>query len=194
MLKAGIAGLSLTVIAVLTSAVNLRPAHADGPRKAQVVDAETGKPLEGVVVLAYWIKYKTSLGGWAGGEHYDSEEVVTDADGRLVIQARSTWTLNPFRKIEGPELMIFKPGYGQWRWRGSSEWPLDAYEQKIRVEKALKQFTGEGTVIELPPLKTRQERLEFLRSVSWAPVVPLDRTRRVRQAKDEERADLGLPK
>ena len=34
----------------------LRPAPISGPWRAQLVDAETGQPLEGAVVLALWDK------------------------------------------------------------------------------------------------------------------------------------------
>jgi hypothetical protein len=36
------------------------------PLATQVVDAETGQPIEGAVVLAYWTKCYPSFGGWAG--------------------------------------------------------------------------------------------------------------------------------
>ena len=38
-------------------------ANVAGPWKAQIVDAETGKPVEGVVVLAVWYRRYTSPGG-----------------------------------------------------------------------------------------------------------------------------------
>ncbi|TAK10128.1 hypothetical protein EPO44_00410 [bacterium] len=164
---------------------------ATGPWKAHVVDAETGKPLEGVVVLAYWIKYTSTAAGLAGPEFYDAEEVVTGPDGRFVIQGRWTFTLLPWTHIRGPELVIFKPGYGQWRFQGSKDWPDDAYEQDTRTKKAWEQFRGEGVVIELPLLKTREERLEFYRSVTWS-LVPQERTKRLREALDEERVYLGF--
>lgn len=174
-------------------------AVATGPWKAQVVDAETGQPLEGVVVLAYWIKYTSSFGGWGGGEFYDSEEVVTGPDGRFVFQARSIWMLLWWKKIQG-YFVMFKPGYGQWRYKGYEEWQkLPIWEREAREEAVRKweetgEIEGDRVVIELPPLKTRGERLRFLDSVSWAPVVPLDRTKQLQQVKDEERAYLGLPK
>lgn len=174
---------------------------AAGPWTAQVVDAETGKPLEGVVALAYWIKY---TGMWhAGGDpkFYDAEEVVTGPDGRFIIQARSTWTLLWWREIRG-YFVIFKPGYGQWRYRGYEEWQkLRIWERQAQEEEARKwEETGEiesgEVVIELPPLRTRGERLRFLDSVGLDPLppVPLDRTEHLQKAKDEERAYLGLPK
>lgn len=184
--------LFLIVISVLVGILSLKSAEAAGPWKAQVVDAETRKPLEGVVILAYWIKYTSSWAGWAGGEFYDAEEMVTGSDGRFVIPARWTFTLLPWTKIAGPEFVIFKPGYGLWRFQGSRDWPEDAYEQSVRTKKAWEQFTGEGVVIELPPLKTREERLKFLGSVSYAPVVPLEHTKRLDEAKDKEREQLGL--
>ena len=46
-------------------------------------------------------------------------------------------------------------------------------------------------VIELPPLKTRADRLKFYSGVSWS-LVPLERTKRLRETLDEERAYLGL--
>lgn len=194
MLTTRIGVLGLAAMTLAAAALYPGTAQADGPWKAQIVDAETGRPLSGVVVLAYWIKYKSSVGGWAGGEFYDSEEVVTETDGRLTIQARSTWTLNPFRRIAGPEFVIFKPGYGQWRFQGAQNWPIDAVEHKAYRKKAWEQFTGEGVVIELPRLKTREERLRFVEyRVDWAPV-PFERAARLRQAKDEERAYLGLPR
>src|SRR5260370_15094947 len=72
--------------------------QAAGPWKAQVVDAETGQPLEEVVVLMYWIKYTGSWAGWAGGEFDDAEEVVTVADGRFVVPSRRAVTLAAGRK------------------------------------------------------------------------------------------------
>lgn len=162
-------------------------AKAAGPWKAQLVDAETGKPLEGVVALAVWTKCGfITMDGC--GEYYDSEEVVTGSDGRFAIQAR--WSL--LRTIEGPEFKIFKPGYGQWQFQGSGDWPTDVYERKARVKKTWEQFASEGVVIELPPLKTSKERREFLRSVSWSPDVPWDQTKQMRDAKERERKYLGL--
>lgn len=166
-------------------------AEAAGPWKGQVLDAETGQPLEGVVVHADWITYTSSFGGWAGGEFYDADEVVTGPDGRFIIQARSTFTLVPWKKISR-DFVIFKPGYGQWRFQGSQNWPQDVYEHMALAKQAWEQFTGEGVVIELPPLKTREERLEFLGHVSYSALVPREYTKRLDEAVHKEREYLGL--
>jgi len=49
-----------------------------------------------------------------------------------------------------------------------------------------------GVVIELPPLKTREERLQFYQSFGRIPSVPLDKMKRWKDAADVERAYLGL--
>ncbi|MBI4525732.1 MAG: hypothetical protein HY695_18195 [Deltaproteobacteria bacterium] len=185
--------LIITVVLGLLSGTWLVGAEAAGPWKGQIVDAETEKPLEGVVVLAVWYRRYASLGGWAGGGYYGSEEVVTRADGRFVIQSRSTWSLIPFSKIEGPEFYIFKPGYGPWRFRGGEEWlKLDIIEREKHFREAWKQFEGDGVVIELPPLKTGKQRLEALSHASPPGEIPNRVMLRYLEALDQEAVVLGL--
>ncbi|TAK10126.1 hypothetical protein EPO44_00400 [bacterium] len=182
---------SIIFLWIIVSLLSVWPERSDaaGPWKAQIVDTETGKPLEGVVVLAVW-RHCGFIFMDGCGEYYDAEEVVTGSDGRFVIQAR--W--NPFRTILGPDLTIFKPGYGRWRFQGSQDWPKDLYERKARVQKAWEQFESEGVVIELPPVKTREERLDSLRYAGPSALVPRDRTRHLEEAIDQERVYLGLPR
>ena len=181
------------LIVVLAVFLGPQAVGAAGPWKAQVVDAETGQPLEGVVVLMYWIKYTGGPAGWAGGEFYDAEEVVTGQDGRFVVPSRWVFTLNPFRKVFR-EMVIFKPGYGQWELRDAKEWEkLSDWESKARREEAWKQFEGDGVVMDLPPLKTREERLKFYGSFRGSPtLVPPERTKQLDEAEDAERAYLGF--
>lgn len=182
------------MLMLLPGLVDASAALAAGPWKAQVVDAETGQPLEGVVVLMYWITYTGGPAGWAGGEFYDAEEVLTDASGRFEVPSRWVFTLNPFKKVSR-EMIIFKPGYGQLRFRGSAEWDKLLPEQaKARREQALKDFEGDGVVMELPPLKTREERLRFYRQFGGTPPrVPPEYTKRLRAAEEAERAYFGFP-
>ncbi len=170
------------------------PAEAAGPWRAQVVDAETGQPVEGAVVLAVWYRYFATIHGWGGGKYYASAEVVTSGDGRFVIGARSTFTWLPFlTTIKGPELSIFKPGYGQWRFRGTDESSgLSAWERDARVDEAWRRFKGGGVTIELPPLKTREQRLEFLSWASPSGPIPEAHMPRYLEGLDRERITLGL--
>ena len=107
-------------------------------------------------------------------------------------------------------MYIFKPGYGPWRFRGQNEvaqaeGPLWSWRRQT-----WDRFTTSGVVIELRPLRTREERLKYI-DRGWAPSdvletgfrrqtpfglyffdVPLDRLSDFQRAVDEERASLGL--
>ncbi len=176
----------------ISSGMRPAPGEAAGPWKAQVVDAETGQPLEGVVVLAVWYRRYTSPGGWAGGGYYASEEVVTGPEGRFVIQARATWTLLPFlTTIQGPEILIFKPGYGRWQIRNPERWSREQWEN-FDEEPGRIFVVEEGVVIELPPLKMWKERRDFVFRAEPHGEVPSSRVLRYLEAIDQERISLGL--
>jgi hypothetical protein len=162
-----------------------------GPWKGQVVDKETGKPLERVVVLARWEKRYTSFVGEMGGnEYYDSEEIITDAEGRFVISARQTWTLNPLSEIYGPEFFIFKPGYGRWQFRDFDSWGLkDAIVSAERTRAEWRRFTAEGAVLELASLKTREQRIQSMQVPSR---ISYERIPLYIEAINAERISLGL--
>jgi hypothetical protein len=189
-------GLLVAVLAALLSVVALLrgvgPAHAAGPWKGQIVDAETGQPLSGVVVLAAW---------WLrspGAVHerrafHEAHEVVTDGDGRFVVPAVPTATLNSFSRIQGPDLKIFKGGYGQWQFRG--EPPIlasDIMERNAWLERTWRRFEADGVVIELPPLKTREERRRFRGLTTPSPDIPADRAITFTNAINDEDRVLGI--
>lgn len=159
-----------------------------GPWKAQVVDSETRKPLEEVVVLAYWLKMTRTPGG-PSPQFYDAEEVLTGDDGRFTIPSRWTFMLNPLKYIKDPEFIIFKPGYGRWR---TQDWEKKPKQwEELTVGEVL---AKDDIVIELPPLKTRAKRLRFYDSLRWSPssLVPPDRTKRLDEAVKKERDYLGF--
>lgn len=76
--------------------------------KGRVVDAVTGNPLEGTVVLAQW----TTTGGLPGMSYhklYAIKETETDKDGVFYMSG----VYNPF--VDQPELVVYKKGYVPWR-------------------------------------------------------------------------------
>ena len=116
-------GVTVLVAMLLIPLLLTSYSEAAGSWRAQIIDKETGKPIEGAVVFVRWEKRYTSfVGEMDGNEYYDSEEAVTNADGRFVIGARQTWTLNPLSEIYGPEFFIFKSGYGRWQFRDFDKW------------------------------------------------------------------------
>jgi len=168
--------LLLTFSLGLTALVS--EASAGGPWRARVVDAESGQPLAGVVVLAYWIRSYPSVGGWADTEYYASEEVVTGADGRFRIGSRWSYTVPLIVKVAGPEWRIFKPGYGKWDYGDP--------------ENGEKFDRGEEITISMPPLKTREDRLAAMKPNLLPGVVPLEQMPRLLEAVNSERVGVGL--
>lgn len=83
----------------------------DGPFRGQVVDRETGQPIEGAAVVAVW----NGVHGY--GLVHDSEyfieakETVTDADGRFEIPLYVRLSIDPLSIFEEPLFTIFRPGY-----------------------------------------------------------------------------------
>lgn len=78
--------------------------------RGQIVDDETGEPIEGVVVVAQWILFEMGVGH---RKRLHIEETVTDKDGRYIIPAWGPKPHLPFTELdrEDPMLAIFKSGY-----------------------------------------------------------------------------------
>jgi len=71
-----------------------------------VVDAETGQPIEGAVILVEWTKQHGF--GLTYTESYKVVEVVTDKEGKASIEGVSS----PF--VSAPRVTIYKKGYVAW--------------------------------------------------------------------------------
>jgi hypothetical protein len=182
------------VLASITVLVSPGVSKALGPWKAQVVDAETKKPLDDVVVIAVWSTYRTQTEGPGAFGYVDSEEVVTGNDGRFIIAAKD-FTNSTILVFDEPEFYLFKPGYGQWRFQGEEQWlKLDPPERRKHYAEAGRQLADQGGMIELLPLKSQQERLQFYQSPRSGPYgyVPLEKMKRWRQADETERKYLGI--
>ncbi|HZO42617.1 MAG TPA: hypothetical protein VFE97_25605 [Methylomirabilota bacterium] len=181
----------LVLYAVLALHVSPAVAEAAGPWKAQVVDAETKQPLEGVVVLAWWTRSVRSFGG-PGEEYRDSQEVLTDKDGRFAIASRWFWSLNPLVFFRGPFFAMFKSPYGGFRWpgyEGSEAWPQ---EKRKSLQTAAQLLQLEGLVLEMPRLRTAEQRNEYLKALDVPAVaVPLDKQPLMQEAIAAERRSLG---
>jgi len=76
-----------------------------------VVDAETGKPMEGVIVVAHW----QLKGGFEGGNPVGQLKIlesVTEPNGRYSFAAWGPkFALMGHLRSESPEILMFKKGY-----------------------------------------------------------------------------------
>jgi hypothetical protein len=83
----------------------------DGPYFGQMVDADSGEPIEGASVAGVWqfedfILLITSLNHFA-----TAKETVTDAEGKFTIPLTFAFTFWPMASLEEMDLVVFKPGY-----------------------------------------------------------------------------------
>ena len=90
------------------------------PITGWVVDADTGKPLEGVIVTANWAVNEGNLAGTNSGGQIQIMETVTDLAGRYHFPAwgpkplppkKNGWWVDQYIGNEDPGLMFFKNGY-----------------------------------------------------------------------------------
>jgi hypothetical protein len=169
----------------------LRPLPMSGPWRAQIVDAETGQPIGGVIVLAVWDK-RTFAWPHPDRQYHDSEEAVSDHDGRIVIRARVVTSRHPFARFLGPFLTVFKPGYGRWQFQGTPTASGEDFTAASRRAEADRyRFAHEGVVIVMSRVRSREERKEILDGLM--PVdVPQSRIPRIFAAYSQERVRLGL--
>ena len=77
-----------------------------GKITGQVVDAETGKPLEGAVILVEWTK--TSGLGHTSTESFKVVEAVTDKNGKAGIEGLFSL------RADYPSVTVYKKGYVAW--------------------------------------------------------------------------------
>ncbi|MEW6713839.1 MAG: hypothetical protein AB1306_01950 [Nitrospirota bacterium] len=153
--------MAFLIVYILAIAVENNSAFAAGPWEGRIIDIETKEPLEGVVVLAVWQRaYRTPTG--EDTYFYDAKEVLTDKAGKFEIPSYSPINLLPIISvIREPEFTIFKPGYLSLSSRHLDENVIDKPTEFKIYGKIYKLAPG---VIELPKLKTREERLRNLPS------------------------------
>ena len=77
-----------------------------------VIDADTKKPIEGVIVVANWQLHKSTVGGRIPAAHLNIMETLTDKNGLFYFERwgpKSTqWG---FFIDRDPELLFYKEGY-----------------------------------------------------------------------------------
>jgi hypothetical protein len=123
----------------------------DGPYEGRVIDADTGEPIDGVVVLGEWSTVTITPGGGVY-DYYDAKETLTDKNGEFSIPGTG---LRVMSNIAPMNVLIFKAGYehiGLGPWSGLKEGFL--LSKKIKWE-------GAKAIIPLKKM-TMEERKERL--------------------------------
>ncbi len=146
--------------------------------KGKVIDAETKEPIEGAVIVAVYSKKAIRIAPESVSITIDVKETLTNKEGNFLIPSYTT-IIDPLSWSKPVTFIIFKPGYGSfpdWRVRPpkgmSLETPFEKFfsgevgeVKDISVTepwktnaKTWKEKVAFG-VVELPKLKTREERL-----------------------------------
>jgi len=139
--------------------------------RGQVIDAETKDPIEGAVAVVVY-RTHTILGGPAGGwsTDIDVKETLTDKSGEFRFPSYTT-LMNPNATDYYTGFIIYKPGYGSFPgFQVSPPPPYVGHEShfserrgaRIEFQRDSKTVSFIAGIIELPRLKTKEERLRAI--------------------------------
>ena len=106
--------LFMTIAALAITFLSCTIAEMYGPFMGKVVDAKTGEPINGAVVLIAFYTKAYTLGGWSGS-FADTAETLTDGNGEFRLPTKFVFSFR-FLAVwdEKSHISIFKPGYGAY--------------------------------------------------------------------------------
>jgi len=178
--------------------------------KGKVIDAETKMPIEGAVVVVVYEKIVAGLGpGWSAFP-FDIREALTDSDGLFQVPSYTT-LIQPFSLNSFVNFIIFKPGYGQYHPMNisagmgfGSDLLESFFSEDFGKEREVILFTNIPLkprkaymvtfgVVELPKLKTLEERRKNIPSLPSELNLLEKQTNLIRLINEEE-VNLGLQK
>jgi len=143
---------ALAVVLMLAS----HPASAaifryDGPYEGKVVNANTGEPIQGAVVLGVWYRIHPNVAGW-NSEFYEAVETVTDKDGEFYIEGLGPLFIS---NVDEMTIFIFKAGYEHL---GHSLW---SSMKKDYILKTKIRWSGDKAIIPLESWELDQRLNRF---------------------------------
>jgi len=171
---------SLIIIMVALSMAFVIITQAHASYKGKVVDADTGKPIEGAVVLMYW--YRGCL-PYGNEEFFDASETLTDNTGMFEIKGPKV-NLNILCRVDNPHFIIFKGGYKPIK----LAWVISVFKED-RMKKWLS-FDSDLVVFKFNKLSTIEERKRNLTGVGSA--IPYEKRKSFMKELNKERINLGL--
>lgn len=152
----------------------------DGPYSGRIIDAETGQPIEGAVVLGVWYREIVTPGG-ATHNFYDAKETVTDKNGEFTIAGQGLLVLS---NVIPMDVLIFKAEYeyleSPWESLKKSEYLI----QKMKIK-----WEGEKAIIPLKKLTMEERKKRWTPS---RPNIPIEKMELMTQEINKERVDQGL--
>jgi hypothetical protein len=140
------------IMLILISSLLILPSCAaaryDGPYNGKVIDADTAKPIDGVVIIGKWHKVYPGPAG-AINEFYDAKETVTDKDGEFSISGMG---LKVVSNLDVMNVTIFKAGYEQ-----IDVGPWSSLKNDLLLRKKIK-WEGNKAIIPLRKLTLAERK------------------------------------
>lgn len=155
------------------------PIRYDGPYEGRVIDADTGKAIEGVVVLGVWYKEEPTVAG-AVSSYYDARETLTDKNGEFKIPGMGLKILSNLALMN---FLIFKAGYKY------ESGPWESLKEGFIYKDTIK-WEGKKPIIPLKKL-TMEERKK--RHTGKADIVPDAKQKLLIRELNKEYKEIGIP-
>ena len=174
--------LLIMALFLLTIFAGCTPVRYENDYKGKIIDADTGKPIEKVVVLGVWSKAYPTPGG-AAHEFYDAREALTDKNGEFTIPGMGLLILS---NIESMDILIFKAGYeylGLWSWKPFIE---NAIPQKNI------QWEGDMAIIPLKKLTMKERMKSRDPKVRLSSQIPDEKIKLMLREINKDRKERGL--
>jgi hypothetical protein len=166
----------LLVLATFTCAYGIR---YDGPYSGRVIDADTGAPVEGVIVLGVWNTEQTTPGGAVHSFH-DARETVTDKNGEFEIPGMGFMILE---NVTPMDVLIFRAGYEHI---GMGSWT--SLKEDLILRKKIK-WEGTKAIIPLKKLTMEERKKRHIDKETFS-----DKKQRLLIKEiNREYKDIGIP-
>jgi len=170
----------LYVVFCVMSAGCVQVVGYEGDYKGRVIDAETGQPISGVVVLGVWYS-KTPTPAGSTSHFHDARETVTDEKGNFTLSGKGIKILS---SVEPANISIYKAGY-EYVELGS--WESLTYSKILR-EKI--KWEGDRAIIPLKKMTMQERRKEGTPS---RPSIPDEKMQLLTKEVNKDRVERGLP-
>jgi len=153
------------IMLLLLGTIHVETCRADILRhdrdiSGKVIDADTGAPLEGVVVSAIWHRELSHAAIEPKQEYYNYIETLTNKAGEFTIPGQG-WLF--FSSVTPPKLALFKAGYSIRHLQSS----LSKFKKDHPLQDMVKWVDGKP-VIALPE-PYAEERIRYLNSNPKSP-------------------------
>jgi len=150
----------------------------DGAYRGKIIDAYTGEPIEGVVVLGVWKRVYPGIAG--SSSHFsDARETVTDENGEFSIPGMGLSIM-----LGSMRVIIFKAGYDRV---GYGLWD----SLKISRPWSTKKIRWEGDKAIIPLRKLRMEE-RIKRGSPSRPNIPMEKMKLMTKEISKDRIERGL--